>query len=401
MATRRTGLTALTVHHATGNGRTRRLGDGNGLYLLIAPRGSKSWLLRTLVRGKRTDIGLGSASLVSLAQAREEALRLRRIARTGGDPLAERRQARRAVPTFQEAAQRVHEAHSATFRNAKHRQQWLSSLTPIFAAIGKKPVDAVTSADLLAALGPFWLTRQETARRVLQRIRVIFDWCKAQGFCTGDLPTHGLTKVLPKQRAKQAHHPALPYQDVPAFLRALRAFDAGEAVKLAYEFLVLTAARSSEVLGATWDEIDLEVRIWTIPGSRMKADREHRVPLSPRCVEILRHAQRLTDGGSYVFPGRRPQRPLSNMVFLMALRRMGRGDITTHGFRSSFRDWAEERTHFPRAVCEAALAHTVRDKTEAAYRRTDLFEKRLDLMHAWAQYATNGPACIVSIGASA
>ena len=162
-------------------------------------------------------------------------------------------------------------------------------------------------------------------------------------------------------------------------------------MKLAFEFLILTAARSGEVLGATWDEIDLEARTWTIPGSRMKAGRQHRVPLPPRCVEILRHAQRLTGGGSHVFPGRHPKRPLSSMVFLMALRRMGRGDITTHGFRSSFRDWAEERTHAPRAVCEAALAHTVRDKTEAAYRRTDLFEKRRDLMYAWARYATAGP----------
>ena len=400
MTRHRAGLTARAVQHASGNGRTQRLGGGNGLYLLIAPRGSKSWLLRTVVRGKRTDIGLGSASLVSLAQAREESLRLRQIARTGGDPLAERRQAHRAIPPFEEAARRVHEAHSTTFRNAKHRQQWLSSLTPIFGAIGKKPVDAVTSADLLAALAPFWLTRQETARRVLQRIRVIFDWCKAQGFCAGDLPTHGLTRALPKQRTQQTHHAALPYGDVPAFLRALRASDAGEAVKLAFEFLILTAARSSEVLGATWDEINLDTRTWTIPGSRMKADREHRVPLSPRCVEILRYAQRLTDGGSQVFPGRHPKRPLSNMVFLMALRRMGRRDITTHGFRSSFRDWAEEQTHFPRTVCEAALAHTVRDKTEAAYRRTDLFEKRRDLMHAWDRHAIKEPARIVSIGAS-
>ena len=400
MAPRRFGLTARTVQHATGNGRTQRLADGNGLYLLVAPGGSKSWVLRTLVKGKRTDIGLGGVSLVSLAKAREEALLLRRIAREGGDPLVERRQTRRRVPTFEEAARQVHEVHSVTFRNVKHRKAWLSSLTPIFEVIGKKPVDAVTSADLLSALNPFWLTRQETARRVLQRIRVIFDWCTAKGFCTGDLPTYGLTKALPRQRASKAHHPALPYREVPDFVKALQRSDTGEIVKLAFEFMILTATRTSEVLGAMWDEIDIEAQTWTIPGNRIKAGREHRVPLSPRCLEILKRARELTDGGPYVFSGRRPRKPLSNMVFLMALRRMGRRDITAHGFRSSFRDWAEERTNFPRSVCEAALAHTVRDKTEAAYRRTDLFERRRKLMNTWSRHATAQPARVVSIGAS-
>ena len=275
MAPRRFGLTARTVQHATGNGRTQRLADGNGLYLLVAPGGSKSWVLRTLVKGKRTDIGLGGVSLVSLAKAREEALLLRRIAREGGDPLVERRQTRRRVPTFEEAARQVHEVHSVTFRNVKHRKAWLSSLTPIFEVIGKKPVDAVTSADLLSALNPFWLTRQETARRVLQRIRVIFDWCTAKGFCTGDLPTYGLTKALPRQRASKAHHPALPYREVSGFVKALQSADTGETVKLAFEFMILTATRTSEVLGAMWEEIDIEAQTWTIPGSRIKAGREH------------------------------------------------------------------------------------------------------------------------------
>ena len=376
-----------------------RYADGGGLYLLVAPGGSKSWMLRTVVKGRRCDIGLGSLDLVSLADAREDARRLRRIARAGGDPLAERRQERRAVPSFEAAATDVHIAHAASFKNEKHRKQWLSSLGEVFKAFGSKRVDAITSADILAALSPTWLKRPETARRVLQRVRVVFEWCKAQGYCAGDNPTQGVTKVLPKQRAAKAHHAALPYQQLPAFVQALRDADSGEVVKLALEFTILCAARTSETLNATWAEIDLEAKTWTIPAPRMKAGVEHRVPLSPKCVKILERAKALTDGGPYVFPGRSPKKPLSNMVFLMALRRMKRADLTTHGFRSTFRDWAAERTNVPRAVCESALAHTLRDKTEAAYNRTDLLDRRRDLMTSWARFATSKPADVVAIRA--
>jgi integrase len=310
--------------------------------------------------------------------------------------LAERR--RRKVPTFEQATQRVHAAHAASFKNEKHRKQWLASLSTIFKTCGDKRVDAITSADLLAALSPNWLKRPETSSRVLQRVRVIFEWCKAQGYCTGDNPTQGLTKVLPKHRATQAHHAALPYQQVPAFIHALREADAGELVKLAFEFTILCAVRTSETLGATWAEVDLEAKTWTIPGIRMKAGVEHRVPLSARAVEILKRAKVLADG-DYVFPGRTAKKPLSNMVFLMALRRMKQHGATAHGFRSSFRDWAAERTNFPRAVCEAALAHTLRDKTEAAYNRTDLFERRSELMVTWCAFATAKPADVVAIRA--
>jgi integrase len=229
-------------------------------------------------------------------------------------------------------------------------------------------------------------------------VRVIFDWCKAQGHCAGDNPTEGVTKVLPKHRDAAEHHAALPYQHVPAFLHALRESDAGEIVKLAFEFMILCGSRTSEVLKATWTEIDTDANTWTIPGDRMKAGIEHRVPLSPRGVKILERAKALADGGSFVFPGRRPRKPLSNMVFLMALRRMGQSAVTAHGFRSTFRDWAAERTNTPRAVCEAALAHTLRDKTEAAYFRSDLFDLRRKLMDAWAKFATSKPADVVQIG---
>ena len=390
---------ALTARTVSTTSEPGRYADGGGLYLLAAPGGSKSWMLRTVVKGRRCDIGLGSVELLSLADAREDARRLRRIARAGGDPLAERRQERRAVPTFEAAATDVHAAHAASFKNEKHRKQWLSSLGVVFSAFGSKRVDAITSADILAALGPQWLRRPETSRRVLQRVRVVFEWCKAQGYCVGDNPIQGVTKVLPKQRAAKGHHAALPYQALPAFLHALKEADSGELVKLAFEFTILCAARTAETLNATWAEIDLEAKTWTIPGNRMKAGSEHRVPLSPRCVKILERAKTLSDSGPYVFPGRSPKTPLSNMVFLMALRRMKRAGLTTHGFRSTFRDWAAERTNVPRAVCESALAHTLRDKTEAAYNRTDLFDRRRDLMASWSRFATSKPADVVAIRA--
>lgn len=376
-----------------------RVADGGGLYLLIARGGSKSWMLRTVVKGKRCDIGLGSLSLVSLAEARDAAHDLRKIARAGGDPLEARRQDRRTVPTFKEAATKVHEAHAAGFRNAKHGKQWLASLAGVFSAFGAKRVDAIGSADVLAALTPMWLAKPETSRRVLQRIRVIFEWSKAQGHRTGDNPTDGLTKVLPKHREAREHHAALPYQELPAFMRALHASDAGEVVKLAFEFTILCGSRTSEVLNATWAEIDTKGKTWTIPGDRMKAGIEHRVPLTDRCLKILEHAKAHSNGGAFVFPGRRSSKPLSNMVFLMALRRMKRDDLTAHGFRSTFRDWAAERTNFPSAVCEAALAHVVKNKSEAAYNRTDLFDRRRELMASWSKFTAQKLGKVLAMGA--
>ena len=375
------------------------MSDGGGLYLRVAPSGAKSWILRTVIKGRRCDLGLGSVTLVSLAEAREQAVHLRKVARTGGDPLVERRRVHRWLPTFEEAARQVHAAHAAGFRNEKHRKQWLASLTDVVAAFGAKRVDAITSADILTALGPHWLARPATSRRVLQRVRMIFEWCTAQGYCAGDNPTQGLTKVLPKHRGTPRHHAALPYHAVPTFLRTLRAAEASEASRLAFEFLILTAARTSEVLLATWSEVDLDTRTWTIPVARMKSGRAHSVPLAPRVLEILHRAKELSDGGPYVFPGRAPTKPLWNMVLLILLRRLQRDHLTVHGFRSTFRDWAAERTNVPRAVCEAVLAHTLRDKAEAAYNRTDLFARRRELMTTWAAFATAQGADVVSMRA--
>jgi integrase len=378
-----------------------RHADGNGLYLVVDPSGAKRWVQRIVIAGKRCDLGLGSVSLVGLAEAREEARLLRARARRGEDVRAERRREKQPAPTFREAARRVHEQHGAAFRNEKHRAQWLASLkADVFPVFGDRRVDAVDTADVLKALSPIWTTKPETARRLRQRIKVVLDWAKASGFRSGDNPVDGLRTVLPKQESEKKHHAALPYQRVPKFIAAIRTSDASESARLAFEFLILTAARTSEVLRATWGEFDLEGKTWTIPADRMKAKREHRVPLAPRAVEILERAKQLGDGagGSFVFPGR-GKASLSNMVFLMALRRMERQDITAHGFRSSFRDWASERTNTPSAVCEAALAHTVRDKTEAAYNRTDLFERRRKLMSAWAAFATAKPADVVALRA--
>jgi integrase len=383
-------LTAVKVNRINAAGRHA---DGNGLYLVVDPSGARRWILRTVVRGRRRDIGLGSTRLVTLAEARVRATQFRHLARSGGDPLAARRRERRPTLTFREAAKKVHESHAATFKNAKHRAQWLGSLeADVFPVFGDRDVDAVESPDVLKALAPIWTTKPETARRLKQRIKVVLDWAKASGHRTGDNAVEGVSKVLPKVRQTAAHHPALPYRDVPTFVHSVRAFKASQSIKIAFEFLILTAARTSEVLDARWEEIDLEARIWTVPANRIKAGREHRVPLSPRCLEILDVAKGMADGGPFVFPGRSPKTPLSNMAFLMLLRRMERQDITAHGFRSSFRDWAAEmRPLTPRAVVESALAHVVRDKTEAAYFRSDLFELRRELMTAWDAFATAEP----------
>jgi integrase len=373
--------------------------DGNGLYLEVDASGAKRWTLRTVIHGRRCDVGLGGLALVSLAQAREEAARLRRIARAGGDPLSERRRERQVVPTFEAAARQVHEAQSKSFRNPKHAAQWITSLaTYVFPVFGERRVDHIESADVLKALSPIWLEIPETARRVRQRMKAVFDWARASGHRSGDNPVEGVSKVLPRHNGQQEHFAALPYVKVPAFVQSLRDYE-GVSTRLAFEFLILAASRTSEVLKAKWNEFDLEAKTWVIPADRMKAKREHRVPLSARCIEILEGAKEIADGGQYVFPGRVLGKPLSNTTLIMALRHMEQTDFTPHGFRSSFRDWAEERTNFPRSVTEAALAHVVKDKTEAAYRRTDLFDRRRKLMDAWAAFATVPAAKVVSIRA--
>jgi integrase len=390
-------LSAVRVRSLTKAGRYT---DGSGLYLIVDPSEAKRWVLRVVVQGKRRDIGLGGAHLVTLAEAREEAAKLRKIAKQGGDPLAERKKEKRIVLTFEEAAREVHKEQSATWRNYKHKQQWINTLSDYaFPEFGSLRVDNIGTPEVLRVLNPIWLTKPETARRLRQRIHTVLEWAKASGLRSGDNPVDGILKILPKQPVSQAHHAALPYKEVPMFIKSLRSINAEQRSPLAFEFLILTATRTGEVINAKWDEINFEDKTWTIPDFRMKNKRTHRIPLQPRLIEILKEAQKLSEGSLYIFSNSRTGKPLSNMAFLMLLRTM-KLDITTHGFRSSFRDWASERTNIPRDVCEAALAHSLKDKTEAAYKRTDLFEKRRKLMNLWTKFATEEHGEIITLRTS-
>lgn len=373
--------------------------DGNGLYLVVDASGARRWALRTVVHGRRREIGLGPVSLVGLAEAREEARRLRLVARQGGDPIAERDRGKRVSLTFEAAARKVHAEHVAPHnRNAKHVAQWLSTVeTYAFPTMGKLPVHAVEQADVLRVLAPIWTEKPETARRVRQRLRTVLDWARTAGHREGVNPVEGVEKGLPKQRDRAAHHAALPWRELPDLMPRLEAAEGMGA--LALRFAILTAARSGEVRGSTWDEIDLDAKVWTIPAERMKAGRAHRVPLSDAALAVLEAAKGLaTRSEALVFPSAKAGRPLSDMTLAAVLKRLG-VPATVHGFRSTFRDWAEEATGFPHEVKEAALAHTLRDKVEAAYRRTDLFEKRRDMMQAWASHSTDAGAKVVRLGA--
>jgi integrase len=393
-------LTAVSFRAKQSPGR---YADGNGLYLVVDPSGAKRWIWRGVIHGKRSDLGLGSLQYVSLAQAREQAQTCRYEARKGKNPKTARAQAKRVVPTFKAAATTVHTDRRATFKNDQHAAWWLQSLAnDVFPKIGQKPIDTIDAADILNVLLPIWTDKPETARRVKQRMKVVFDWAKASGYREGkDNPTEGIEKVLPPHKKEDKQHlAALPYKDVPAFVTALQTIpNMEDAVRYGLEFLILTATRTNEVQLATWPEINLDDKTWTIPGARMKSGKEHRVPLSTRAVKILKHMRAID--GTFVFPGVKPDQPLSNMTFLKAARRLTTADLTTHGFRSSFRDWCEERTNVPRSVSEAALAHVVENKTEAAYFRSDLFNKRRDLMALWAQFVASKPGDVISIGATA
>ena len=385
----KSALTAVAVRQLAKPGR---YADGHGLYLVVDPSGARRWLLRIMVQGRRRDIGLGSAQLVPLVTAREAAIDMRRMARKGGDPVAERRLRRATAPTFKMAAQKVHAETVNSWKNKKHAAAWLTTLeTYAFPTIGDRPIDRIETADVLSVLTPIWLTKAETARRVRQRMRTVFDWARVAYGLRGVNPVDGVERALPKQSDRGVHFAALPYAQVPDFMATLRQGSITNPILLAFEFLILTACRTNEVLLATWDEIDLAAAAWTIPAMRMKGHETHVVPLSKRAQAILTNFKALTGETGFVFPSPRPGKPLSNMVFLMTLRRMELA-ITAHGFRSSFRDWAAEETHFPNFVVEKALAHTIVNKVEAAYRRGDLLKKRRALMDAWASYCDGNAA---------
>ena len=345
-------------------------------------------------------MGLGSATLVGLADAREAAIAARKQLSSGIDPIKARAEARtharaerdRAM-TFRQCADSYWRSHSTNWKNAKHRWQWQNTLEvhayPVF---GDVPVSEINAALVMRVLDPIWLTKTETASRLRGRIEAVLDWAKVRGLRTGENPARWkghLQKALPliKKAQRVRHHPALPYADVPSFMQSI-SVQLGVSAR-ALEFCILTATRTGETIGARWKEIDLNGALWVIPADRMKIPREHRIPLSSAAMDILRGLEGERRGEAFVFTGRRPNGQLSNMALLMTLKRMDRADITTHGFRSTFRDWAAERTDFPAEVAEAALAHAVADKVEAAYRRGDLFDKRRVLMQAWGDYCTS------------
>lgn len=381
---RKRGLTAAFVEKARQPGK---YGDGNGLYLIVDPSGASRWILRVQNNGRRRDVGLGGTRSVSLAEARDLAHEVRRKAKSGHDPVAVRRAERDGVPTFEQCATTIHEAHLKTWRNGKHTKQWLQTIK-IYAnpVIGKRAVNRIETADILKILLPIWTTKPETARRVLQRLRIIFDHATAAGHRSGENPCRLAVIGLPKQSNSAKHFAAMPYADVPAFLKKLRAWNSDEIVKLALEFAILTAGRTNEILEAPKVEFDTKKALWVIPRERMKADREHTIPLCGRVIEIVERVSKIHRDDALLFPSpSKKGQPLSDMAMLMLLRRM-KVPYTVHGFRSSFRDWCSEETEFPGEVAEMALAHAVSNKTEAAYRRGKLLEKRRSLMEQWAKF---------------
>ena len=394
-------LTSLTVKNA----KPGRHADGGGLHLLVKESGARSWVYRFMLKGKARDIGLGAASgpeTISLATARDKAAALRVQVKAGVDPLAERqRGAAEALAsaqaalidgiTFKAVAETYIGTNEASWRNDKHRQQWRNTLASyVYPVMGELPVADIATAHVLKILEPIWLDKPETASRIRGRIETVLDAAKARGYREGENPARWrghIAQILPaRSRLTRGHHKAMAYEAIPAFMDKLREREAMAA--LALEFVILTATRTSEVLGATWAEVDLDKAIWTVPASRMKAGKEHRIPLSPRAVEILETVKPL--GKASLFPADKGGK-LSTMAMSMLLRRM-KLDCTVHGFRSGFRDWAAECTGYAHEVCEMALAHVIGNKSEAAYRRGDMFDKRRRLMADWAAYCANGSA---------
>jgi integrase len=377
-------LTARKVETA----KPGKYGDGDNLYLVVSKTGARKWVLRFTWRGRPKEMGLGSAANVSLADARDRAATARRKIAQGINPIEARKRAS-GIPTFGDMADDVCQSLSEGFRNEKHKAQWKSTLENYAAPLRAKPVDTVGTDDVLAVLKPIWIAKAETASRVRGRIEKVLDAAKAKGLRDGENPARWrghLDHLLPRRsKLARRHHAAMPYEDVAGFIEKLRKREATAA--LALELCILTAARSGEILRMQWSEIDFDKQVWTVPANRMKAGREHRVPLSPRAVAILRQLEELK-AGEFVFPGQARNKPLSSMAIEMMLRRMNIQDATVHGFRSSFRDWAGNVSNFPREVVETALAHVIGDKTEQAYRRSDALEKRRKLMDQWAAYCS-------------
>ena len=390
-------LSARKVVSATKPGRYI---DGGGLHLVVSSNKSRKWVFRFGAHGQQRDMGLGALRDVSLPQARQLAATARMLVRSGSDPIAERARLQRlsaAVPTFGQAADELIAGIERGFRNERHREQWRTTLATYAAPLRSKPVDQITTEDVLGVLQPIWSAKAETASRLRGRIERVLDAARARGHRSGENPARWrghLDALLPKRpRHARGHHAAMPFDDVPGFVAKLRQKEGSGARAL--EFLILTAARSGEVFGARRSEFDLDTKLWIVPAGRMKGGREHRVPLSDRALEIVSDML-AAHSSEFVFPGARVGKHLSPTTLAITLHRMEAG-VTVHGFRSAFRDWVGERTHFTRETAEAALAHMVGDATERAYRRGDALEKRRELMNSWAAFCEPKPANVVRI----
>lgn len=391
------GTNRLSARKVETTTRPGRYADGLGLYLVVAPAGAKKWSFLYRRAGKRREMGLGSVAVVPLVEARRKAREAAAVLAAGRDPLSEKRavQAEQQIPTFLSMADELISIRRPSWRNAKHAAQWEATLARYAEPIFEKRVDDISLDDVLAILTPIWQAKPETAHRVRGRIEAVLAVAIAKGFrARGDNPAtwrNNLDVVLPKRpKLSRGHHGALPYPDAPAFMRDLAERDALAARAL--EFLILTAARTGEVIGARWSEFDLHKAIWTVPADRMKAGVAHRVPLSPSTLAALEATKAIAgpaEADGFVFPGPRRGHPMSNMALLALLKRMARIGVTVHGFRSTFRTWAAECTAFPHEIAEAALAHTVGEAVVRAYRRTDFFDRRRALMDAWAGFLTD------------
>ncbi len=370
-----------------------RHGDGNGLYLVVDPSGARRWIVRVVVKGQknrkggplRTDFGLGGADIVPLPQARERALAYRRLAKQGLNP---RFNAQKEVPTFEEVARQVHFERLPTWKNVKHGQQWLNTLRDYaFPKIGRMPIDRIGQPEVMMCLSPIWTEKHETAKRLAQRIKTVLDVARSKGLRSGENPVAAIKEAgaLPKVKARPVHHKAMHWKDVPGFYAVLSTKTAMAAKALM--FTCLTGARTGEVLGMRWAEIDWEAGVWTCPPDRMKTSEVHRVPLTAAMTSILEPLRALQS--DFVFEGQKRHQPLSNMSMLMLLRRMKIEGVTVHGFRSTFRDWAAEVAGAPREVAEMSLAHKVGSDVERAYARSDLLDRRRALMEAWSEFVTS------------
>ena len=391
-------MSKLTVARVRSLSKSGLHGDGGTLYLAVAPGGSKSWIQRLTVDGKRRDIGLGGFPLVSLAEARDKAFENRRLARRGSDPLTDKRKAK--VPTFCEAAVLTFEANQARWRHAKTATNWTGSMAkyayPVF---GDRRVDQIGREDVLRVLTPLWTAKPETARKLRQRMRAVLAWAQAHGYVEHNFAGEAINGALPNMPAVKAHFRALPYREVAAAIGIIESSGASAAAKLCFRFVVLTAARSGEARGATWSEIDDDARLWVIPASRMKGHAEHRQPLSDAAMAVLAEARTLRDKSDLIFPSpMRRGRPLSDMSLTKLLRDTGLAErATVHGFRTCFRTWASEKTSADHAVMELSLAHAVGSAVERAYARSDLLAKRRRLMDQWAAFVTGKGADVVRL----